>query len=272
MPDASTPDAPLPEILTCETDGAVAVLTMNRPAQLNALSEGLMTALQGALDQIAQDQTVKVVVLRGAGRAFCAGHDLREMQANRQGTDGGRSYYQALFQQCSKLMTSIPRLPQPVIAEVGGLATAAGCQLVASCDMAVAGASARFGVNGVNIGLFCSTPMVALSRNIGRKKTFELLTTGDFLSAEQALEHGLVNRVVPDEALEAETTALAAKVASKLGSAVRVGKRAFYEQLEMSLDQAYAHTGQVIAENMLHKDTAEGVQAFLEKREPDWPE
>jgi enoyl-CoA hydratase/carnithine racemase len=178
----------------------------------------------------------------------------------------------ALFAQCSRLMTTIPRLPQPVIAQVGGLATAAGCQLVATCDMAVATDSARFGVNGVNIGLFCSTPMVALSRNIGRKQAFELLTTGDFLSAARALELGLINRAVPDDALAAETRALAGKVAAKLGSAVRTGKRAFYQQLEMSLDAAYAHTGRVIAEYMLHRDTAEGVQAFLDKREPDWPD
>jgi enoyl-CoA hydratase/carnithine racemase len=262
----------MPEILLREDEGAVATLTLNRPDQLNALSEELMTALQAMLDRIATERTTKVVVLRGAGRAFCAGHDLKQMQANRQGPDGGLAYYMALFAQCSRLMTTIPRLPQPVIAQVGGLATAAGCQLVATCDMAVATDSARFGVNGVNIGLFCSTPMVALSRNIGRKQAFELLTTGDFLSAARAVELGLINRAVPDDALAAETRALAGKVAAKLGSAVRTGKRAFYQQLEMSLDAAYAHTGRVIAENMLHRDTAEGVQAFLDKREPDWPD
>ena len=261
----------MPSVLLRENDGAIATLTMNRPEQLNALSGELMTALQAELDRIATEPATKAVILKGAGRAFCAGHDLREMQGQRQGPDGGRAYYMALFPQCSRLMTAIPRLPQPVIAEVGGLATAAGCQLVASCDMAVASEAARFGVNGVNIGLFCSTPMVALSRNIGRKKTFELLTTGDFLLADQALEMGLVNRVAPEDGLAAETLELAEKVAAKLGSAVRVGKRAFYQQLEMSLDDAYAHTGRVIAENMLHPDTAEGVQAFLEKREPDWP-
>jgi enoyl-CoA hydratase/carnithine racemase len=170
------------------------------------------------------------------------------------------------------MMTSIPRLPQPVIAQVHGIATAAGCQLVASCDMAVAAEGTRFGVNGVNIGLFCSTPMVALSRNIPRKHAFELLSTGDFLDAGRARDVGLVNRVVPEEALETEARALAEQVASKLGSAVRVGKRAYYEQLEMGLDAAYAHTGRVILENMLHEDTAEGIQAFLEKRDPDWPQ
>lgn len=259
-------------LLLRENDGAIATLTLNRPEQLNVLSEGLMTALQAEFDHIATESTTRVVILKGAGRAFCAGHDLREMQSKRQVEDGGRAYYLALFTQCSRLMSTIPRLPQPVIAEVGGLATAAGCQLVASCDMAVAASSARFGVNGVNIGLFCSTPMVALSRNIGRKQAFELLTAGEFLTAGKAVELGLVNRAVPDDSLAAETRALADKVASKLGSAVRVGKRAFYEQLEMTLDSAYAHTGRVIAENMLHPDTAEGVQAFLEKRPPDWPE
>lgn len=265
----SASDSP---VLIRETDGAVAILTLNRPEQLNALSEALMGALQAELDRIATEPKTKVVILRGAGRAFCAGHDLKEMQGKRRAADGGRAYYMALFGQCSRLMASIPRLPQPVIAEVHGIATAAGCQLVASCDMAVAAETARFGVNGVNIGLFCSTPMVALSRNIGRKKAFELLTTGAFLSAAEALEHGLVNRVAPEEGLAAETRALAGTVASKLGSAVRVGKRAYYEQLEMTLEAAYAFTGRVIAENMLHPDTAEGVQAFLEKREPDWPE
>jgi enoyl-CoA hydratase/carnithine racemase len=258
-------------VLIRENHGAVATLTLNRPDQLNALSEALMTALQAELDRIATEANTKVVILKGAGRAFCAGHDLKEMQGKRQVPDGGRAYYMALFSQCSRLMTTIPRLPQPVIAQVHGIATAAGCQLVASCDMAVAAETTRFGVNGVNIGLFCSTPMVALSRNIGRKKTFELLTTGDFLTAALALDHGLVNRVAAEDALESETRALADKVASKLGSAVRVGNRAFYEQLEMTLDAAYAHTGRVIAENMLHRDTAEGVQAFLEKRDPDWP-
>jgi len=251
--------------------GPVATLTMNRPDQLNALSEDMLAALQDAFDDIATGPA-KVVILKGAGRAFCAGHDLREMQGKRQAEDGGRAYFNALFAQCSRMMTTISRQPQPVIAEVQGLATAAGCQLVASCDMAVAAETARFGVNGVNVGLFCSTPMVALSRNIGRKKTFELLTTGEFLTAPEAEEHGLINYCVEAEDLEAETRALADKVAGKLGSAVRIGKRAFYEQLDMPLDQAYAYTGRVIAENMLYRDTAEGIQAFLEKRAPDWQE
>lgn len=260
------------DLVLVEREAHVATLTLNRPEALNALSSDLMTALQDTLDAIAADRRIKAIVLRGAGRAFCAGHDLREMEGMRQGQDGGRAAYAALFAQCTRLMTTLPRLPQPVIAEVHGIATAAGCQLVASCDMAVAAETARFGVNGVTIGLFCSTPMVALSRNVGRKKTFELLTTGGFLSAEEAARLGLVNRAVPDARVGIEAQALAASVAEKLGSAVRVGKQAFYEQLEMPLDQAYAHTGRVIAENMLHPDTAEGVQAFLEKRPPNWPD
>ena len=258
------------DCLTRADEGAVATLTLNRPEALNALSEDLMGALQAELDRLATQPEIRAVVLKGAGRAFCAGHDLREMEGQRQAPDGGRAYYQALFAQCSRLMATIPRLPQPVIAQVHGIATAAGCQLVASCDMAVAAEDTRFGVNGVTIGLFCSTPMVALSRNIGRKKAFELLTTGDFLSAAEAERHGLINHAVPGDALEAEAKALAGRVAEKLGSAVRVGKRAFYEQAEMPLDQAYAHTARVIAENMLHPDTEEGVRAFLEKRPPAW--
>ena len=256
-------------VLVDEAD-AVATLTLNRPAALNALSEELMGALQDTLDGLSRRDDIKAIVLQGSGKAFCAGHDLREMEGRRQSPDGGRAYYSALFSQCSRLMTTIPRQPQPVIAAVHGIATAAGCQLVASCDMAVAAEGTRFGVNGVNIGLFCSTPMVALSRNIGRKKTFELLTTGEFVEAGEAARLGLVNRVVPDGELADAAGALAAKVAGKLGPAVRIGKRAFYEQAEMPLDQAYAHTGRVMAENMLHPDTAEGIQAFLEKRAPAW--
>jgi enoyl-CoA hydratase/carnithine racemase len=211
------------------------------------------------------------VVLRGAGRAFCAGHDLREMQAGRQAEDGGRAYFADLFKRCAAVMQAIPRLPQPVIAAVHGIATAAGCQLVASCDMAVAAEGTRFGVNGVNIGLFCSTPMVALSRVVPRKAAFEMLTTGAFIEADRAAALGLINRVVPAERLSDETQALAATVAGKLGAAVRIGKRAFHEQIEMGLAAAYDHTGAVMVENMLWRDTAEGIAAFLDKRKPDWP-
>jgi len=258
-------------VLTRENRGRVAELTLDRPGALNALSDGLLAALADEFARLAEDRETRVVVLRGAGKAFCAGHDLREMQAGRQSEDGGAAYFADLFARCSGVMQQIRALPQPVIAEVHGIATAAGCQLVASCDMAVAAEGTRFGVNGVNIGLFCSTPMVALSRNVAPKQAFEMLTTGGFVEAERAREIGLVNRVVPGERLGAETAALADTVAGKLDPAVRIGKRAFYEQLEMPLAEAYAHTSAVMVENMLWRDTEEGIQAFLEKRAPDWP-
>ncbi|MCX7645817.1 MAG: enoyl-CoA hydratase [Rhodobacteraceae bacterium] len=260
---------PEPILLRAEA-GAVATLTLNRPEALNALSDALLAELKAALTALADDRRIRVVILKGAGKAFCAGHDLREMQAGRQAEDGGRAYFADLFARCAEVMLAIPRLPQPVIAEVHGIATAAGCQLVASCDMAVAAEGTRFGVNGVNIGLFCSTPMVALSRNIPRKAAFEMLTTGAFIDATRARELGLVNRVVPADHLTAETRALAETVAGKLGAAVRIGKRAFYEQAELPIARAYDHTAAVMVENMLWRDTAEGIQAFLEKRAPDW--
>jgi enoyl-CoA hydratase/carnithine racemase len=258
------------DALLREDAEGVATLTLNRPGQLNALSEALLARLQAEFDALAVDSSVKAVVVRGAGRAFCAGHDLREMERARALPDRGRAYFTALFAQCARMMTSIRHLPQPVIAEVHALATAAGCQLVASCDMAVAAEGASFGVNGVNIGLFCSTPMVALTRNVPAKQAFEMLTTGAFIDAARAERIGLVNRVVPAAELQEATRALALTVARKLASAVRIGKRAFYEQAEMSLDAAYAHTGRVMAENMLQRDTAEGIAAFLEKRRPSW--
>lgn len=248
----------------------VARITLQRPEALNALSDTVLAGLRAALERAGNDSAVKVVVIAGAGKAFCAGHDLKEMQAGRAAADGGAAYFADLFARCGAVMQLIPALPQPVIAQVHGIATAAGCQLVASCDMAVAAADARFGVNGVNIGLFCSTPMVALSRNLPRKQAFEMLTTGGFITAARALELGLINRIVPPEALEGETMALARQVAGKLGAAVRIGKRAFYEQLDMPLADAYAHTGQVMVENMLLRDTDEGITAFLEKRAPGW--
>ena len=258
------------DLLVREDTGSVATLTLNSPGNLNALSDAMLAALMDALVALDGDAAVRAVVLRGAGKAFCAGHDLKEMQAGRQSEDGGREYFHDLFTRCGAVMQAIGRLPQPVIAQVHGIATAAGCQLVASCDMAVAAEGTRFGVNGVNIGLFCSTPMVALSRNVPRKQAFEMLTTGSFIDASRAEALGLVNRVVPPEALEEEARALADTVAGKLGAAVRIGKRAFYEQLEMGLSDAYAHTGAVMVENMLWRDTQEGIQAFLEKRPPDW--
>ncbi|MEM9902563.1 MAG: enoyl-CoA hydratase [Pseudomonadota bacterium] len=258
------------DVLIREDRSHVAELTLNRPQALNALSDELLAALGETLARLAEDPAIRVVVLRGAGKAFCAGHDLREMQTGRQAEDGGKAYFADLFTRCGAVMQAIRALPQPVIAEVHGIATAAGCQLAASCDMAVAAEGTRFGVNGVNIGLFCSTPMVALSRNVGTKKTFEMLVTGDFVDAADAARLGLVNRVVRAAALSDETAALADHVAQKLSSAVKIGKRAFYEQLELPLAEAYAHTADVMVENMLWRDTHEGIQAFLEKRAPDW--
>lgn len=258
------------EILLREDRGAVTYLTMNSPGNLNALSDAMIGELTAAFTALMRTETSRVIVLRGVGKAFCAGHDLKEMTAKRQANDGGAKAIRDLFDRCSAMMQMIPRLPQPVIAEVHGIATAAGCQLVASCDLAVAAEGTRFGVNGVNIGLFCSTPMVALSRNVPRKQVFEMLTTGEFADAHRAREMGLVNRVVPPEALSAEAEALAEKIAGKLGSAVRIGKRAFYDQLDLPLDQAYQLTGAVMVENMLNRDTAEGIAAFLDKRAPEW--
>ena len=257
-------------ILDRTDEGAIARLTLNSPGNLNALSDAMLAALKSEFVRLSEDRDIRVVTLSGTGKAFCAGHDLKEMQAVRQSPDNGRAYFADLFSRCTEVMTAIRDLPQPVIAAPHGIATAAGCQLVASCDMAVAAHGTRFGVNGVNIGLFCSTPMVALSRNIPRKQAFEMLTTGQFIETDRAMELGLINRAVPMEDLEAETMTLAETVAAKLGSAVRIGKRAFYEQLELGIDAAYAHTGAVMVENMLDRDTDEGINAFLAKRPPDW--
>jgi len=248
----------------------VAHLTLNSPGNLNALGDAMLAAIQSEFDALSEDAGIRVIVLKGAGKAFCAGHDLKEMTAGRAAADGGAAYFADLFARCSAMMRTIPLLPQPVIAEVHGIATAAGCQLVASCDLAIAAECARFGVNGVNIGLFCSTPMVALSRNVPRKRAFEMLATGQFVDAGRACELGLVNRAVSLESLAEETAALAELVAGKLGSAVKIGKRAFYEQLEMPLEAAYAYTGEVMVENALNRDTMEGISAFLEKRTPEW--
>ncbi|PQO22846.1 enoyl-CoA hydratase [Rhodobacteraceae bacterium WD3A24] len=258
------------DLLLREDDGPVARLTMNRPDALNALSDDMLAALARSFDDLAGDGTIRAVILRGAGKAFCAGHDLKEMQAGRQAPDDGRAYFADLFARCSEVMQMIPRLPQPVIAQVHGIATAAGCQLVATCDMAVAAEGTRFGVNGVSIGLFCSTPMVALARNIPRKHAFEMLTTGEFVDAVRARELGLVNRVAAPETLDAATRELADSVAAKLAPAVRIGKRTFYEQAQMDLAAAYEHAGNAMVENMLWRDTDEGISAFLDKRRPDW--
>jgi len=250
--------------------GAIAHLRMNAPERINALSDAMLAALQTGFDALKDDTSIRAVVLSGAGKAFCAGHDLKEMTAGRQAEDDGRAYFADLFARCARVMMSIRALPQPVIAAPHGIATAAGCQLVASCDLAVAAHGTRFGVNGVNIGLFCSTPMVALSRNIPRKQAFEMLTTGEFIDTDRAQALGLINRAVPIEDLEAEAMALAGTIAGKLGAAVKIGKQAFYKQIEMPLDQAYAYTGEVMVENMLWRDTEEGISAFIEKRPPEW--
>src|SRR6056297_1075866 len=255
-------------ILERKDSGAIARLTMNHPEKLNALSDAMLAALSDEFEALAADEKIRVVIIAGAGKAFCAGHDLKEMTQGRQAEDGGKAYFADLFARCTKVMTAIRNLPQPVIAQPHGIATAAGCQLVASCDMAVAAEGTRFGVNGVNIGLFCSTPMVALSRNIARKQAFEMLVTGQFIDAHKAEALGLINKVVPEAHLAEETQAMAALVASKLGAAVKIGKSAFYEQAQMPLDEAYAYTGDVMVENMLYRDTEEGIAAFLEKRPP----
>jgi enoyl-CoA hydratase/carnithine racemase len=257
-------------ILVREDEGAVARLTLNAPEKLNALSDDMLAALKAELEAIETDRAIRVVTLKGAGKAFCAGHDLKEMTRGRQSEDGGRAYFADLFTRCSQVMTKLRNLPQPVIASPHGIATAAGCQLVASCDLAVAAHGTRFGVNGVNIGLFCSTPMVALSRNIPRKQAFEMLTTGEFIEAERAISLGLINRAVPETELDDATMELAGKIAGKLASAVKVGKQAFYSQLEMGLDDAYDYTRDVMVENMLDRDTEEGIAAFIEKRDPTW--
>ena len=257
-------------ILQVTQRGAVARLVMNAPERLNALSDEMLAALHTTLDQLADDPKTRVITLAGSGKAFCAGHDLRQMTAMRQAPDGGAAAFKDLFDRCTTVMARIQSMPQPVIAQVHGIATAAGCQLVATCDMAVAAQGTRFGVNGVNIGLFCSTPMVALSRNIPRKQAFEMLTTGAFIDADRAETLVLINRVVAPDTLEEETTQLAELVASKLGTAVKIGKGAFYSQMAMTTADAYAYAGEVMLQNMLREDTAEGIDAFLEKRDPDW--
>jgi enoyl-CoA hydratase/carnithine racemase len=249
---------------------AVATLTLNAPGSLNALSTPMLTALGAAFDALASDASIRVIILKGAGRAFCAGHDLKEMQAARETPDQGAAAFKALFDLCAGVMMRIPALPQPVIAQVHGLAAAAGCQLAATCDLVTAAEDARFGVNGVNIGLFCSTPMVALSRKVPPAVAFEMLTTGEFLAAPRAHEVGLVNRIADPAALDEMTSALATTLATKLSAAVKIGKSGFYRQLGLPLDQAYAQTGATMVENLLWRDTDEGIRAFLEKRKPDW--
>ena len=251
-------------ILRQDRDGVV-TLMLNRPQARNALSVALMSALQESLDGIATDKTARVVVIAGAGPAFCAGHDLKELRAH-----PARQFYEAVFGQCAKLMTSIVNLPKPVIARVHGIATAAGCQLAASCDLVIAAEDARFATPGVNIGLFCSTPMVALSRAVGRKQAMEMLLTGELIGAEQARQWSLVNRVVPAAQLEDTTAGLAAEIAAKSPLTLAIGKKAFYAQAELGLDEAYTYAAEVMTTNMLARDAEEGIDAFLAKRKPVW--
>jgi enoyl-CoA hydratase/carnithine racemase len=255
-------DAP---VLLREDAGGIATLTLNRGGARNALSVALMAALQAQLDDIGADETVKVVVLRGAGPAFCAGHDLKEMRAGARGAMAER-----VFSTCARLMLSIAHLRQPVIAQVHGVATAAGCQLVATCDLAVCDERATFATPGVNIGLFCSTPMVAVSRAVGRKSAMELLLLGDAIDAAEALRIGLVNRVVPEDALGATVADIAARIVAKSGTVVALGKAAFAQQAEMGLADAYAYTAKVMTQNLALPDAAEGIDAFLERRPPRW--
>jgi enoyl-CoA hydratase/carnithine racemase len=261
---------PPPLLLTAQT-GGILRLILNRPQARNALSSELMAALKAALDGAAADNATRVIVIAANGPVFSSGHDLKELTRHRADGDKGRAAYAALFTQCSALMQTIVRSPKPVIAEVQGIATAAGCQLVASCDLALASTSARFATPGVDIGLFCSTPMVALSRNIDRKAAMEMLLTGEPIDGEQALRIGLINRIVAPEILECETMIIAGKIASKPRGSLQTGKEAFYRQLEMPLGEAYAYTSKVMTENMLEAEACEGISAFLEKREPQWP-
>lgn len=257
-------DAAAPLVLRSNDDNVV-TLTLNRPKQFNALSQAMLSALQAELEQIAADDSVRVVILAAAGRAFCAGHDLKEMRANRD-----QGYYEALFRQCSRMMLTINHMSQPVIAKVQGIATAAGCQLVAACDLAISTEGARFATSGIRVGLFCSTPAVAVSRNLSRKHAMEMLLTGEFVDAETAVQHGLINRAVPEEELDAAVQALVDAIVSKSSVAVATGKQMFYNQLEMGMSAAYDYAGEVMACNMMADDVVEGVDAFFQKRAPVW--
>ena len=260
------------DILLHEVKGKSEIITFNNPKKLNVLSDEMLELLLNALEKSSSNPKTKVVIIKSTGKAFCAGHDLKEMQNARINSDDGIGYFKDLFKRCSKVMLKIKNLPKPVIAEVQGIATAAGCQLVATCDIAIASKNASFGVNGVNIGLFCSTPMVALSRNIGRKKTFEMLVTGDFLTANDAKEAGLVNHVTEENELSKKTNEIAQKITEKFKRVVKIGKEAFYNQAEMNLEKAYEYTSNVMAENMIYEETKEGISAFIEKRDHKWTE
>ncbi|MCM2288346.1 MAG: enoyl-CoA hydratase [Sulfuritalea sp.] len=261
----STPSETTLPILLRSDDAGVATLTLNRPAQFNSLSEELLAELQAALDAIAADKSVRAVVIAGAGKAFCSGHDLKQMRANHS-----KAHMQKLFRQCGKVMTTIVEMPQPVIARIHGIATAAGCQLVAMCDLAVAVEGARFAVSGINVGLFCATPSVALGRAMGRKQAMEMLLTGDFIDAAEAQRRGLINRVVPPDQLDAEVKKLTDSICAKSAVAIGMGKQMFYKQLEMGLDGAYQLASETMACNMMAEDAAEGIDAFMQKRKPEW--
>jgi enoyl-CoA hydratase/carnithine racemase len=261
--------SPSPNLLH-ETQGSIAVLTLNRPSARNSLSEGLIAELHGTLNDIGDDASVRAVVIAANGSVFSAGHDMKELTARRSDADGGRGYFAEIMNACSAMMQAIVRLPKPVVAAVQGVATAAGCQLVASCDLAVASEAATFATPGVDIGLFCSTPMVALSRNIPRKQAMEMLLTGEPVSATTARDIGLVNRVVAAGTERDAAIALAKKVALKSAYTVKLGKAAFYRQAEMSLADAYRYAAEVMTENMMARDAEEGIGAFIEKREPKW--
>ncbi len=258
------------EILFRDDAGGIATLTLNAPASFNALSTAMLTALQTEIARLHSDTSIRVVILKGAGKAFCAGHDLREMQAARAAPDQGRSAFETLFAHCAEVMQALQNLPQPTIAQVHGIATAAGCQLAASCDLITAAPGTRFGVNGINIGLFCSTPMVALTRKIPPAIAFEMLTTGAFIDATRAYEVGLVNRLTTPATLDAETQALAETLAAKLPAALRLGKTAFRDTSRLDTPEAYASASATMVENILLADTDEGITAFLEKRKPNW--
>jgi len=262
-------DTPAPELLL-EYHSDSAVLILNRPQTRNSLSEAMLTAMSNALTEIAGDKAVRAVVIAANGPAFCAGHDLKELTSRRSDPDGGRAYFRYMMSLCSKTMLQIVNLPRPVIAAVQGVATAAGCQLVASCDLAVASTAAKFATPGVDIGLFCSTPMVALSRNVARKHAMEMLLTGDAITAEHAYRMGLINRVVSPGKEREEALVFASKIAGKSSHIVKIGKEGFYRQAEMSLNDAYQYVSEVMVENLMARDAEEGLQAFIEKRAPKW--
>lgn len=266
---AKAPETAMPVLLR-EDKGAVATLTLNRPKARNSLSEELMQAVLGEVEKIGADPDLKVIVLKANGPGFCAGHDLKELTAARTEGDKGRAYYTRIMKLCSRMMQAIVQCPKPVIAQVHGIATAAGCQLVASCDLAIAAHEAKFATPGVNIGLFCSTPMVALSRNVTRKHAMEMLLLGEMIDAARAAEFGLINRAVSADTLEAEVEKMAATIAAKSRLTVEIGKTAFYEQLEKRLGDAYDYASDVMVHNMLARDAEEGIGAFIEKRDPVW--